>query len=141
MKPILLVAMLAGFLMPVYGQQQLCFSKNCPQTPATSFTLDRSEKQLNNLFRPLPSLPAYSPVASLAASPSTKQFFHYSAPLDAVPGLGLAVPGNATAVGEAGYKGTTGMHSSDAGNSFHTGGSAFSVGQGGMVLTPGSPKF
>jgi len=97
MKPVLLVAMLAGFLMPVYGQQQLCFSKNCAQTPATSFKLDRSDKQLNNLFQPLPSVPTYSPLTPLALSPSAKQFLHYSAPVDTGPRLGRVVPGNATA--------------------------------------------
>jgi len=141
MKPILLVAMLAGLLTPVYGQQQLCFSKNCAQTPATSFTLDWSDKQLNNLFQPLPSVPAYSPVTPLALSPSAKQFFHYSAPVDTGPRSGLVVPRNATARGESGYEGTTGMHSSVGGNSSQAAGSAFSVGRGGAVLTPGSPKF
>jgi hypothetical protein len=141
MKPVLLVAMLAGFSMPVYGQQQLCFSKNCAQAPATSFKSDRSDKQLNNLFQPLPSVPDYSPVTPLAWSPSAKQFFHYSAPADTAPGLRLVVPRNATARGESGYEGTTGMHSSVGGNSSQAAGSAFSVGRGGAVLTPGSPKF
>ncbi len=78
MKLVLLVAMLAGFFMPLYGQQQWCFSKNCSQTPATMFTLDRSNKQLDNIFRPLPALPAYVPVAPLALSSSTRQFFQHS---------------------------------------------------------------
>jgi len=138
MKPVLLVAMLAEFLMPVYGQQQLCFSKNCAQAPSTSFKLDRSDKQLNNLFQPLSSVPDYSPVTPLALSPSATQFFHYSAPADTGPRLGLVVPGNATAGDESGYVGTTGMHSSVGGNSSQA---AFSVGRGGAVLTPGSPKF
>jgi hypothetical protein len=72
-KAILVLAMLAGLLMPVYGQQQLCFSNSCSLTPATSFSLDRDNKQMNNLFRPLRSLPEYTPVAPLALSPLTRQ--------------------------------------------------------------------
>jgi hypothetical protein len=143
MKPVLLVAMLAGFLMPVYGQQQLCFSKNCAQAPATSFKLDRSDKRLNNLFQPIPSVPDYTPVTPLALSPSAKQFLHYSAPVDTGPRLGLVVPRNATASwgAKSGYEGTTRVHSSVYGNSSQAAGFAFSVGRGGAVLTPGSSKF
>jgi len=141
MKPVLLVAMLAGLFMPLYGQQQWCFSKTCPETPATMFTLDRSDKQLNNIFRPLATLPAYQPVAPLAFSPSTKQFFQYSVPTDVGHGLGLAGPGNVAAMVETNHGGTIGTHSPAGLKSSHRMGPTFSTGQGGMVFTPASPRF
>ena len=99
MKPIL-VALLVGLFAPLYGQQQFCFSKSCAQTPATMFTLDRSDRQLSTIFRPVPTLSAYEPVAPLALSPSTRQFFQYSAPTDAGNRLGLASPESASAESE-----------------------------------------
>ena len=80
MRPIMLVTLLLGLLMPVYGQQPLCFSNNCPETPATSFTLDRSNKQLDNLFRSSSALPAYKLVAPLIFSPAARQFFLFPMP-------------------------------------------------------------
>jgi len=77
MKPILLAALLVGSVVPSYGQEQLCFSKGCPQTPATIFTLDRSNKQLANIFRPSPVLPAYTPVSPLVLSPGSRQFSRF----------------------------------------------------------------
>ena len=100
MKLILLVAMLAGLFTPLRGQQQWCFSTNCPDTPATSFGLDRTDKQLNKIFRTLPTLPAYKPVAPLALSPSTRQFFRYSVPTEAGYFLGQAGFRNAPALVE-----------------------------------------
>jgi hypothetical protein len=142
----ILVALLVGLFAPLYGQQQLCFSKNCPQTPATMFTLDQSDKQLNNIFRPLPALPAYEPIAPLALSPPTRQFFQYSAPTDADKGLGLASRSNATATIETSHSSATGTHSPHGLNGSHmaeptssTG--RFSTGQEGIGFTPSSPKF
>ena len=138
----ILVVLLVGYFVPAYGQQQLCFSKNCPQTPATSFTLDRSNKQLNSIFRTLPALPGYKPVAPLSLSSSTRQFFRYSAPTDADNGSGFASPGGATVKSGS----TTGTHPSPGLNGSHMAGSSFSIGrfstgQGGIGFTPTSPKF
>jgi len=141
MKPILLVALLVGIVAPLYGQQQLCFSKTCPQTPATIFTLDRSNKQLANIFRPSPILPDYTPVAPLASSPSTGQFFQYSAPTVVGHEAGLADPGNATAMVDPNHGSTTGGRSPSGLNSSHAVGPTFSTGQGGMIFTPASPRF
>ena len=145
MKFKLIVALLIGSYVPLYGQQQLCFSMNCPQTPATSFALDRSNTQLKNIFRPLPVLPAYTPVAPFALSPSTKQFFQYSAPnsapTDADNRLGLASPGNATAMVETSHGGTIGTNVQSGLNGSHLAAPAFSTGQGGNGFSPTSPKF
>jgi hypothetical protein len=141
MKLMLNVALLIGFFVPLYGQQQLCFSNNCLQTPASTFALDRSNTQLNNIFRPLPTLPAYTPVAPLALSPSSKQLFQYSAPMDADNRLGLASPGNASAIVEPRHGGTIGTNSQSGLNGSHTAGPTFSTGQGGIGFTPTSPKF
>jgi len=136
------VVLLVGYLVPAYGQQQLCFSKNCPQTSATSFTLDRSNEQLNSIFRTLPAPPGYEPIAPLSLSPSTRQLFQYSAPTDADNGSGLASPGNATVKSGS----TTGTHPSPGLNGSHMAGPSFSTerfstGQGGIGFTPTSPKF
>lgn len=141
MKFKLIVALLIGSYAPLYGQQQLCFSMNCPQTPATSFALDRSNTQLNNIFRPLPVLPAYTPVAPFALSTSTKQFFQYSAPKDADNRLGLASPGNATAMVETSHGGTIGTNVQSGLNGSHVAAPAFSTGQGGIGFSPTSPKY
>ncbi len=141
MKPILIAALLVGFFVPSYGQQQLCFSKNCPQTPATIFTLDRSIPQLNTIFRPLPSLPAYKPVAPLALSPSTRQFFQYWAPTNIGHQLEPTRPGGATAQTETSHGDTTGTHSPAGVSSSHTPGATFSTGRGGIAFTPTSPKL
>jgi hypothetical protein len=144
MKPILM-ALLFGLFAPLYGQQQFCFSKSCPQTPETVFMLDRSDRQLSTIFLPLPTLPAYEPVAPLALSPSTRQFFQYSAPTDG-NSLGLASPESSRASTDIRHGGTTGTHSSHGLNPSHTAGptfstGGFSTGQGGIGFTPTSPKF
>ena len=141
MKLMLIVALLIGSYVPLYGQQQLCFSMNCPQTSVTSFALDRSNTQLNNIFRPLPALPAYTPVAPLVLSPSTKQFFQYSASTDADNRLGLASPGNASAIVETSHGDTIGTNSQSGLNGSHIAGPTFSTGQGGIGFSPTSPKF
>lgn len=139
MRPILLVTLLVGLFLPSYCQQQLCFSKNCPQTPATIFALDRSNKQLAKVFRPSPVLPAYTPVAPLALSPSSRQFFQYSVPLDVGHDLGLVAPGNATAMVEARHDATIGTHPPADRNNSHIAGPTFSTRQGGIIFAPPSP--
>ena len=138
MKPMLIVAMLTGLFIPLNGQPQWCFSKNCPETRATSFRLDRRDKQLNKIFRTVPTLPAYKPVVPLALSPSTFQFFHYSAPTGADYPLGLGDFRNAPALSETSHGGTLKTYSPASPNSS---GPTFSTGQGGIVFNPASPKF
>lgn len=139
MKPMLVFVMLSGLLMPAYGQQQLCFSNNCPLTPATSFSLEGIDKPPHIVFRPLPSLPAYTPVAPLALSPSTGQFFLYSSPTDNGSAFALTAPGNATATSGLRYRGMIGSRISVRSGSLPIGGPATSS-QGGL-LTPGLPRF
>ena len=139
MKPIVLVAVLAGLFMPLYGQQQWCFSKNCPETPATTFRLDRSNQQLNSAFLPLPTLPAYKPVAPLVFSPSARQFFQYSAPTDV--GDLLEGAGDAAAMVQTNPGSTIGTHATAGQGSPHITGPTFPTGQGAIVFTSTSPKF
>ena len=80
MKTMLLVVFLIGPFLVSEGQQQWCFSKNCPQTPATFFKLDRSRPELWNVFRRPPALPAMKPLAPLMFSPTTSQLFLYTKP-------------------------------------------------------------
>jgi hypothetical protein len=122
MKLMLIVLLLVGFFAPAYGQQQFCFSKNCGQTPATSFKLDRSDTQLTNIFRPLSALPPYQPVARLASSPPTRQFFQPTP--------------NDNAIGTHSPSALDGSHIATPTSSGH-----FSTGQGGAGFTPVSPRF
>lgn len=140
MKLIMLIALLMGLWTPLYGQQQWCFSKNCPETPAPSFTLDRSNKLLDNLFRSSPALPAYKPLAPLTFSPSTRQFFLDSMP--AVNGLkfpNLSIPSKSFTDSGEGNAGTRALSSGVNGS--HGTNPEFSTGKGGMSFTPASPKF
>jgi len=140
MKLMLNVALLIGIFAPLYGQQQLCFSNSCLQTPASSFALDRSNTQLNNIFRPLPALPAYTPVAPLALSPSGKQFFRYSTPSNGGNLLRLPRPSTATSMAGA-ASGDTAVTRSPANlNGSHTAGPTFSNGLGGISFSPTSPN-
>jgi hypothetical protein len=138
-KSLLVLVMLTGFLMPAYGQQQLCFSNNCPLTPATSFVLRGTDKQPTSFFRPLPSLPAYTPVAPLALSPSTRQFFLYSSPTNNGSAFALTTPGIATATSGSHYRGMIGSDLSTRSGSSPIRGPAAS--SRGGVLTPGSPRL
>lgn len=142
MKLMLIVVLLVGFFVPAYGQQQLCFSKNCSQTPVAIFKLDRSDTQLANIFRPLPALPAYQPVAPLAFSPSTRQFFRYSVPAHVDNGLSLPKLSK-PAPGETGHGSWMGTNypsglsgASPTGPAFSA--RTFSTGQGGIGFTPAS---
>jgi len=141
MKPIVLVGLLVGLVAPSCGQQQLCFSENCAQTPATMFTLDRSNKQLANIFRPSPVLPDYTPVSPLASSRSTREFFQYSTPTNVGHESGLAELGNATEMVEPNHGSMTGIPSPAGQSGSHPVGPMFSTGQGGIAFTPASPKF
>ena len=80
MKSMIGVVVFISSFMPLHAQQQWCFSKNCPQTPATIFQPNLNNKQLPGIFQPTPALPAYQPIAPLTLSPSVTQFFLYSAP-------------------------------------------------------------
>ena len=141
MKSILAVAVVVGLLAPLYGQELWCFSKNCPETPATTFRLDRSNQQLNNTFLFLPALSAYKPVAPFVFSPSARQFFQYSVLTDVGDLLRLKGPGNAAAMVQTNPGGTIGTHALAAQSSSHITGPTFSTGQGGMKFTSASPKF
>ena len=139
MKPIMLVTLLIGLFMPVYGQQQLCFSTNCPETPAMIFRLDRSNHELDNIFRRSSAMPAYKPVAPLTFSPSARQFFlDYVPPVNGLklPNLGSSFQTHATGSGSI-----TGTHAPSRMNSSYGVGSKFSAATGGISFTPASPKF
>ena len=78
MKTMMLVALLLGSIMPLHAQQLWCFSANCPQTRAILFAPNRRNEDLGKIFRPPLVLPGYKPVAPLAFSPASRQFFLYS---------------------------------------------------------------
>ena len=139
MKPMLLVAILSGFLMPSYSQQPWCFSKNCAETPATTFRLDRSNQPMNSTFFTLPTLPAYKPVAPLVFSPSARRFFQSSAPMDV--GALLRATDNAAAMAQTNPGSTIGRHATAGQGSSHVTGPTLSTGQGAMVFGSTSPKF
>jgi hypothetical protein len=133
MKPIMWFALWIGLLMPVYGQQQWYFSKNCPETPATSFTLDRSNRQLDNIFRASAALPAYEPVAPLTFSLSTRQFFLYPTPV--VYGLEPPNASGSVQALAAGSVGTARTHAVSGVNNLTAVDPGFSTATGGISFT------
>jgi hypothetical protein len=78
MKLTMVLTLLLGFLMPLHAQQQLCFSNNCPQTPATIFQPNRNSTHV--LFPSSLGPPIYRPVDTLTLSPATRQLFLRRAP-------------------------------------------------------------
>ena len=100
-----LLILFAGIVVPLYGQQPFCFSRNCVETPATTFRLDRSDKDLSGIFVGPKSQPPYVPIAPLALSPSTQQFFQSVPSINTGHGLVPAKPGNSVAT-VAGAPGT-----------------------------------
>jgi len=141
MKPLLFAALLVGLVLPLYGQQPLCFSKNCPETPATTFKLDRNDKDLSTIFQPSAPVPAYVPAAPLTMLPSARQFFSYSpaTPVD----NGSRHRGGGTITGIRGSDHGLSMRTqSPLGSSgSHVMGPNFLSGQGGAAFTPASPRF
>jgi hypothetical protein len=133
MKAALVVCLLIGSFAPLRAQQQWCFSSNCAEMHNPTLSLKQS-KELGKVFRRVLALPRYTPIAPLAFSPATRQYFLNSAPKQqANPGLRLlrdpsplrAIAGrNIGSVGADGKSGPQDVHPS------------FSTEAGGIVFRP-----
>jgi hypothetical protein len=140
MKPIFIFALLLGSLLPLHAQQKWCFSKNCLQTPATTFTLDRSDRDLGNIFRPSSTLPAYRPVAPLTFSPITRPFFLYAAEGTKMDQFGISNLAGRTAMTAAGGRSLGIVPGAVPAKGAQMSGPHFSTGQGRTGFTPTSPR-
>jgi hypothetical protein len=135
------MVLVVGFFIPVNGQQQLCFSKNCPETSTQMFRFDRSIENLNHIFETSPALPGYQPVLPLALSPSTRQFFQHSAPTEDGSRLSLPAAGNSATVANSNHNVAMGLHAPVNLHDSNITAPKFSTGQGGVRFTPPTPRF
>jgi len=141
MKTMLLVVFVIGAFLASEAQQQWCFSKNCPQTPATFFKLDRSHPELWNILHRSPVLPAMKPLAPLIFSPTTSQFFLYSKPLSKIADpFGLHTDNGSVDAVRSSAGRTSNVNGAASGNGSPAIGGSFQPMQDRTVTTT-SPKF
>jgi hypothetical protein len=136
MRSIILAASLAAFSVPLYGQAPWCFSRNCPESSIATFTLNRQDKRLDQIFKTLTTLPTYQPIAPLAFAPSSGLFFLNTAPVGSVNAPGLPGLGGLQGANNANQCDTIGVHMPSAQHSSPTTGRYFPTGQGGLGFRP-----
>ena len=136
MRWIILAALLAALSVPLYGQAPWCFSRNCPESSVATFTLNRQDKQLDQIFKTSTSLPTYQPIAPLTFSPFSGMFFLHTAPVGNVNAPGLPGLGGLEGANNANQGETIGVQIPSAQRSSPTTGRYFPTGQRGLGLTP-----
>jgi hypothetical protein len=136
MRSIILAASFAAFSVSLYGQAAWCFSRNCPESSVATFTLNRQDKQLDQVFKTLITLPTYQPIAPLTFSPSSEMFFLHTTPVGSVNAPGLPGLGGLQGANNANQGETIGVHIPSTQRTSPTTGRYFPTGQGGHGLTP-----
>jgi hypothetical protein len=137
MRSFILAVSLAAFSVPLYGQAPWCFSQNCPESSVATFTLNRQDKQLDQIFKTLTTLPTYHPIAPLTFAPSSGLFFLHTAPVGSVNAPpGLSGLGGLQGANNASQDDMIGVHIPSAQHSSPATGRYFPTGEGGLGFRP-----